>query len=589
MNDNTQTTLSHEQAHDLMLAAADGLLAEGEHAALQHHLRGCEACRTESNQLNALHRDLRHRLHERWDAITPPADLLVTAMPQAEPLLPRLGRVIANVGLLALWVWLYWAVFGYLAVIFSREEFRTNQAVLLIVLILVFIQFRQQRIRPRFDVLPQMYLPGLLIAIGGSVLYLLCERFLDINTLSATLFGLATYGLFGLWMSPRRWQEGLPAALLLIGVLPFGDHLQTFVGYPLRIATANIIHYALQSLGIHSFGADTILVFESGLAQVDLPCSGIKSLWTGMLFLTAATWVERRVIGLRWLGVTAVFGGLLFAANVARVMALVLVGQVANLRMIATWIHVPLGVLAFASVCGIAVLLIRRLPSATFPQPVLTKPANDLANCTTPVKRPIWLVPALALAFAVMALLYTPRPQTATAQAGIVWVFPQNLHLGPSQMSPELKEWAFSGGAEFFDRWLFDWSDGNAQRSGSLLFVTSSSWRGQHAPERCFEVDGFSLETSQTAMFDDDFSARFLLLKRPGGRQVSAMYWLQAADKATDDFASRIWADLSPDRQRWVMVTVLFDDVYPVSDPAIHSLANALRQTVEGGLKGEKP
>ncbi|MEZ4837043.1 MAG: hypothetical protein R2873_34460 [Caldilineaceae bacterium] len=37
----------------------------------------------------------------------------------------------------------------------------------------------------------------------------------------------------------------------------------------------------------------------------------------------------------------------------------------------------------------------------------------------------------------------------------------------------------------------------------------------------------------------------------------SAVYWYQSADRITDDYATRIWADLSPVRERWVLVSVL--------------------------------
>lgn len=120
-----------------------------------------------------------------------------------------------------------------------------------------------------------------------------------------------------------------------------------------------MIQEGLQAVGIQSIGVDTILVLESGLAQVDVPCSGIKSLWTGMLFLIAATWIERRAINLRWFGIAALMGVLLFIANVARVAVLVLIGQVAGWEPIAELIHVPLGVLAFGIVCGVVLFFIR--------------------------------------------------------------------------------------------------------------------------------------------------------------------------------------------------------------------------------------
>ena len=106
-------------------------------------------------------------------------------------------------------------------------------------------------------------------------------------------------------------------------------------------------------------GLDTILVFENSVAQVDVPCSGVKSLWTGGLFLIAATWIERRPINLRWLCIALAFGLLLFVANLARVAVLVGVGQVMGLTPLAELLHVPLGVMGFAGACAAAVLLLK--------------------------------------------------------------------------------------------------------------------------------------------------------------------------------------------------------------------------------------
>jgi len=100
-------------------------------------------------------------------------------------------------------------VFDYLAIIFFARRFSHQQLVLLGVIVLIAFQMRKGHLRPRPDARPQLYLPALTLILGGSALYLVVERFLDINTLSASLFGLASYGLLGLWMQPRRWRQGL--------------------------------------------------------------------------------------------------------------------------------------------------------------------------------------------------------------------------------------------------------------------------------------------------------------------------------------------------------------------------------------------
>ena len=92
---------------------------------------------------------------------------------------------------------------------------------------------------------PALYPAALAMLLVSSAAFILAERLVDINTLSASLFGLAFYGLLGLWLDPQRWRQGLPAALLLIATLPFGEHLQTFVGYPVRLITAGLVRDGL--------------------------------------------------------------------------------------------------------------------------------------------------------------------------------------------------------------------------------------------------------------------------------------------------------------------------------------------------------
>ncbi|MEA3341074.1 MAG: exosortase O, partial [Chloroflexota bacterium] len=426
------------------------------------------------------------------------------------------ARIVSNAGVIGLWLWLYRPVFDYLAIIFAREDFRTNQIVLVGVAVLIAVRVRASRarggrvfpgrVRPRLDAPPQLFIPALALVLGGSALYLLVERFLDINTISASLFGLASYGLLGLWMEPARWREGLPAALLLlIGALPFGEHLQTFVGYPVRILTATLVRDGLAGAGIASVGVDTILVLENGVSQVDAPCSGVKSLWTGALFLIAATWIERRRLNLCWLLTALAFAALLLAANVARVGVLVIVGQVAGWETVAEMIHVPLGVLGFIAACASVIVLLRL-------QPVARDEEREAASPT--LSRPAWLAPALAVVIAVMTLIYAPRPQIGLAQSPPAWEFPAGLTTEPMPLRPDEVEWLTRGGAESATRLSFEWHapDGGRSVSGSMILITSNTWRAQHRPERCFEVYGLTLDDACTYLVAPDFPVRFLSL-----------------------------------------------------------------------------
>ena len=485
----------------------------------------------------------------------------------------RAVRLVLNALVVSLWVWLYRPIFDYLAIIFTQEDFRTNQIVLIAIIVLIVLRLRRSAPHLRLEAGPHLALLPLSLALGGSLAYLLVERFLDINTLSAGLFGLATYGLLGLWLAPQSWRQGLPAALLLIGALPFGEHMQTFVGYPLRILTAGIVRDGLASAGVASVGIDTILVLENGVSHIDLPCSGIKSLWTGALFLIAATWIERRPINLRWLLTALIFAGLLFAANLARVGVLVVVGQVAGWPLAAEMLHVPLGVLGFVAACLGALALLRLQQ----PLPAI----DDRPNLSPPLPRPNWLLPGLVIAIVAMGLLYSPRPHTGLTVAPPQWAFPPGLSTEPMPLKPNEFEWLTRDGAESADRRRFEWRG----ITGSMILITSSTWRGHHRPERCFEVYGLSLEDSHTQIINPDFPLRVVSLgygDQPA--QLSAVYWFQSAHRTTDDYATRMWADLDPGRERWVLVSILFDGHHDPAAGDLSDLYAALHQAVAKGL-----
>lgn len=496
----------------------------------------------------------------------------VRDVPPWSPSHSKAARIGANALTAGLWLWLYRSVFDYLTIIFTRDDFRTNQVMLVGVIALIAWRTYHRGAMFAFDQTPQLFAPALALALGGSALYLLTERFLDVNTLSASLFGLASYGLLGLWMRPRHWREGLPAALLLIGTLPFGAHLQTFVGYPMRILTATMVGDGLAAAGVSSISVDTILVLENGVSHIDLPCSGVKSLWTGMLFLIAATWIKRRRINLRWLLIALVLALLLFVVNLVRVAVLVIVGQVMGWTLLAEMLHVPLGMLGFGAVCAAAVGLSSLQPSMA---------DAEEGKQSSPPTRPVWLSPALAAVILAMGLVYAPRPQVGLAQAPPAWEFPAELTTEPEPLRPDEIAWLTRDGALSAKRMRFEWRGSDGSVSGSLMLITSHTWRAQHRPERCFEVYGLSLNASRVYLVEPDFPVRFVSLGDGAGQELaSASYWFQSAGRTTADYGTRIWADLSPEQDRWVLVTMLFDEPQNPRDADVQTLYIALHEAV---------
>lgn len=456
-----------------------------------------------------------------------------------------------NILLWLSWLWLYRPVFDYFQVIFQREDFRTNQIMLLLLVGVLAMQLWEGKKQSSASILipfqspPQKNRLPLFLLLGGSISFLIAERWLTINMLSATLCFLSGYGLLGLWMRPTAWRNGLPAALLLVGVLPFGEHLQTFVGYPLRWFSAELVRHGLAVLNIASLGTETILVLENGVALIDSPCSGIKSIWTGTLFFLAAVWLEKRPFRPNLLPIYLLLITLLLLSNIIRIALLVLAGQVMNWPIIARLIHVPLGVLGFTLACVAALMLLRRLPAQS------TQP-EAMAQSAPKSARSFYAI--LLVTIWVMILIYTPRPPTAFAATDIVtWQFPAEMQMEPSPLKADELAWFEKDGAETAVRYTFQWRD----FSGSMIFVSSRTWRAHHRPERCFEVYGLPIGETNTHLVNAQFPVKHVSLAT-GARQ--AAYWFQTDGLITDDYGTRIWHDLSPERSRWTLVSILFDE-----------------------------
>lgn len=471
----------------------------------------------------------------------------------------------------AAWLWVFRSIYPHLAIIFTREDFRTNQLLLLGVIGLVLWRWRDANPdrtsgfalpAPRLRLRPAPFALMLVAGLG----FIGLQHWLNINTIAATLFGFASYGLLGLWLSPHRWRSGIWAALLFIGTLPFGDFVQVFIGYPMRIATAAFVRDVVAAAGVASIGIETILVFENGISQVDVPCSGVKSLWTGFLFLIAATWIERRSLSWRWLWVAGLFALVLALVNALRVLILVLCGQVLGWQRLAEVLHVPLGVIGFVLACGLGLYLLRRLP-AIAPSPA-TAPAPDQPAPPRPMS---WLAGCVAGLVALSHFFPPFVPSTAAPSAARPLVLPPNLSASPLQLRPGELDWLYQDGAEQVERFRFSYPSASSDAAasptitGSILLVRSQTWRAHHNPERCFENYGLAVQSSFTHVVATGNPAaplpmRALLLsngKKDGQR--AAAYWFQSAAKSTDDYGTRLWAAFSLQKQPWVLVTILFD------------------------------
>jgi exosortase O len=178
-----------------------------------------------------------------------------------------------------------------------------------------------------------------------------------------------------------------------------------------------------------------------------------------------------------------------------------------------------------------------------------------------------------------LGLLYAPRPHVGLAQAAPGWEFGDELVTEPMPLKPAEIDWLTRDGAESAERRRFSWR----RLSGSMILITSATWRAHHRPERCFEVYGLSIDDSRTHLVRPDFPLRLVALGE-GSQQYWAAYWFQSSGRTTDDYGSRIWADLALTPERWVLVSVLFDDLSDPQAAEVQAFYAALHQAVGRGL-----
>jgi exosortase O len=476
--------------------------------------------------------------------------------------------ILANAALLGAWLFLHAPVIRWLGARFAGSPLHAG-----IVLVAAILLFKGVHPREALAALsrPPRAAPVPVALVTVSALALaLCERRLGISTLSAILAGLGAYGLAGLYLDGARFRRALPAALLLTVLLPFGEQADSYFGFAARAFSARVVADLLVAVGKPAVPVETLLLLENGVAHVDVPCSGARSLWTGLLFFLAATCVLGRRPGVRWILAGLAHLALLLVENVVRVAAVVLLAVALDLPRLAEVIHAPIGVLGFAIASALTLVLLRRFVPA--PAPV---PAPDARAAP-----PSALAPALAAALLALALVRTPRVALAASR-------PFHLDLGPAVAAEPLPLTVAE--ADLFRRW-----GGSADKrrfragaiEGSLLAVFSRSFRAHHPPEVCLAGSGVHVEGLRAVSLGGDASVR--VAAADGGRRT-AVYWFQSPTRTTADLAARVWDDVSGHERRWVQVSLIVDAPLDVDSPEGRALVATLRTAVARALTEESP
>jgi exosortase O len=410
----------------------------------------------------------------------------------------------------------------------------------------------------------------LLLMLGSTVCALALQWLIDIEQIRVIFFALGTYGLCGLFLQPDIWRKGLPTAALIAAILPFCAQFGTGLGFPVRVLTARVVEQMLSVWHIAAVSSYDIIVLENGIAHVDLPCSGLRSLWTGTLFLLAVTWLEGRQIEIRWLLVCGASLFLLVLSNIVRVLILVLITNVLQQPTSAQMLHLPLGLLGFICACGLTWVMLQTVPKHSSPAPTAPERA--------PPAPPAIKLQALLLVF-IITLALIPQPhhpqEKPLSIASLNW---------PQQMVSERVPLTVAE-QRFFDNTSAIVPEkrrfGLGELSGSILLVSSTSWASYHPPELCFVGSGLKVDRTQRKWLTPNVLARWLSL-RDG--KLSATYWFQSPEQTTDDFLSRLWSQVTRRQKNWVMVSVLFDSSKNPDSPKIRAFATTIHDVIDHSL-----
>ena len=322
--------------------------------------------------------------------------------------------------------------------------------------------------------------------------------------------------------------------------LPLLSSLQFYLGYPLRVLTAEASVWLLRGGGLVAARQGSALEVGGQLVMVDAPCSGIQMAWVAY-FTAFATAAWLRLPDRLLLRRIPLLGALVLVGNILRNSLLVL--QETGRLGWPGWMHEGIGLLVFVAVCA----LVLRIVGAGVWQPA-PLPARAPAVAAAGIGQ---------LSFALMfvglggwPLLQGPAEAAQPLVRSHEW--PQHFagrELRPLALSPMELQFAaqFPGAIGRF-------SDG--ERIISLRHVTRPT-RKLHSAADCFRGLGYrigaqALERRVAA----SGVQRCFVAEGPGGPLRVCEYIEDAAGASFSDHSAWYWSALAGEsRGPWLAVT----------------------------------
>jgi exosortase/archaeosortase family protein len=173
--------------------------------------------------------------------------------------------------------------------------------------------------------------------------------------LASLLAAASLSGAVLAWWPAERAR--LPLAGLVVLALPWIASLQFYLGYPLRVLTAQLSAWALQLGGLDAARSGASMLVQGRLVIVDAPCSGVQMAWLAYFVACAAAASggrSDRAFARR----APLVGALVLFGNVVR--NSVLVALEARPDGLSPWWHEAIGLAVLAAVCVAVLALVGR-------------------------------------------------------------------------------------------------------------------------------------------------------------------------------------------------------------------------------------
>lgn len=488
-----------------------------------------------------------------------------------------MGRLIKRVGslpwldylLISLFLIFFREAIFYIWSTFTSKEFYENGVAFIVVTLIFIYSLWLQKARFNKTTKINNAIIPLTLFLTTLFLYLLNMFILQISIIPAIVFLLGVYSLFGFYLESVVWRRSIFIFIILIMTLPLLERVQKFLGFPIRLLTANVVSGILQFLGIGNASQSTIIITENRATSIDLPCSGVKSIYTGGLFLLTTYYLQNVKLSIKLLVLSLVFFIILIFFNVWRVFSLVYVYDVLNLQEVGDSIHLIIGISGFIISC----FLLWYAASRFLPKFSLnTKSFLEKTYSGNSIKIAILILLCVSL----FIQHFTPSAQKVNSE-----IVKQNKEFTLNDIA--LKNLPFSDREQSFfvnsdvtfsKKYTGETKDGIPF---TLLLVSSKSARTHHDPETCLLGLGYKINNSEIFKIND-LTVRRLSLNENNAHLI---YWFVSKDKNILDYSERVWEEIRNPNKEWMLIEIGFAQPVDLKNNNIADLISQINSSAK--------